>query len=142
MAHFAEIDQNNKVLRVVVGCNQDVANNGGELSEQAAEHFKKVCPLSIHGVKWVQTSYNSNFRGHFAGVGNTWNPELNIFVAGEQPFSSWTLNTQKGIWEAPVEKHSNLNSKMVVWNEEILQWVINPDYDITEEQIQTLTNNT
>ena len=55
MAHFAEIDSDNKVLRVVVACNDDVNANGGDQSESAAEHFKTVAPLSILGVKWVQT---------------------------------------------------------------------------------------
>jgi hypothetical protein len=55
MAHFAELDENNVVLRIVVACNQDIANNGGEQSEQAAEHFKTVLPFSSNGVKWVQT---------------------------------------------------------------------------------------
>ena len=40
MAHFAELDSNNTVLRVVVACNQDIANNGGEQSEQAAKHLE------------------------------------------------------------------------------------------------------
>jgi phage shock protein PspC (stress-responsive transcriptional regulator) len=80
MAHFAELDLNNKVLRVVVACNQNIANNGGEQSEQAAEHFKTIAPFSSNGVKWVQTSYNRNFRKQFAGIGYTYNVEKNIFV--------------------------------------------------------------
>jgi hypothetical protein len=64
MAHFAEIDLNGKVLRVNCACNQDIANNGGEQSEQAAKHFETTSPLSENGVKWVQTSYNHNFRNN------------------------------------------------------------------------------
>ena len=41
MANFAELNSNNKVLRIVYTCNQDVADNGGDLSEQAAKHQKK-----------------------------------------------------------------------------------------------------
>jgi hypothetical protein len=52
MAHFAEIDLNNKVLRIVAACDQDVSNNGGNQSEKAAEYFKTVCPLSENGIKW------------------------------------------------------------------------------------------
>jgi len=65
MAHFAEIDKNNKVLRVVVACDQDIADNGGDQSEQAAEHFKTVCPFSSTGIKWVQTSYNNNLLSSY-----------------------------------------------------------------------------
>ena len=100
MAHFAELDINNKVLRVVVGCNQDVANNGGELSEQAAEQFKTVCPLSENGIKWVQTSYNNNFRKQYAGIGFTFDSTKNKFIA-PQPFASWSLDSNDD-WQAPV----------------------------------------
>jgi len=70
MAHFTELDSNNKVLKVVVACNQDIANNGGEQSVAAATHFESVLPLSSQGVKYVQTSYNSNAPGS-AGSGDT-----------------------------------------------------------------------
>jgi len=100
MAHFAEIDLNNKVLRVVVACNQDIANNGGEQSEQAAEHFKTVCPLSENGVKWVQTSYNNNFRKKYAGIGHTFDSTKNKFISA-QPFASWSLDANDD-WQAPV----------------------------------------
>jgi len=72
MAHFAEIDINGKVLRVVVACNQDIANNGGEQSNQAAQHFATVVPLSNDGVKWVQTSYSNSFRKHYASTNYTY----------------------------------------------------------------------
>jgi hypothetical protein len=100
MAHFAEIDLNNKVLRVVVACNQDIANNGGEQSEKAAEHFKTVCPLSENGVKWLQTSYNHNFRKRFAGIGDTYDINKNKFIA-PQPFASWSLDSNDD-WQAPI----------------------------------------
>jgi hypothetical protein len=50
MAHFAELDKDNKVIRVVVACNIDIANNGGELSEQAAKNFESICPFLENGV--------------------------------------------------------------------------------------------
>jgi len=46
MAHFAEIDNNGKVLRVVVACNKDIADNGGEQSEEASKYFENICPFS------------------------------------------------------------------------------------------------
>lgn len=84
MAHFAEIDRNNKVLRVVVACNQDIVNNGGEQSTQAAEHFKSIIPLSPLGVRWVQCSYNNNFRGIFphAHLNDYYDEQLDKFVSG------------------------------------------------------------
>ena len=61
MAHFAEIDSNNKVLRVLV------VDNAHE--DRGAEYLSVDCNL---GGTWVQTSYNANFGGKFAGVGDTW----------------------------------------------------------------------
>jgi len=100
MAHFAEIDLNNRVIRIVVACNQDIANNGGEQSEQAAEHFKTVCPLLENGVKWVQTSYNSNFRKQYAGIGSTFDSIKDKFIA-IQTHPSWSLDDNDD-WQAPV----------------------------------------
>jgi len=125
MGHFAELDENNKVIRVLVSCNQDIANNGGELSEQAANHFATICPLSINGVKWVQTSYNSNFRKQYAGIGFTYDPIKDKFIS-PPPFASWNLDNNDN-WQAPVPKPSlteeqKLERKRYIWNEENLSW--------------------
>ena len=100
MGHFAELNEDNVVLRVVKACNQDIVNNGGEQSEQAAEHFKKICPFSLNGVKWVQTSYNNNFRKQYAGIGYTFDSTKNKFIS-PQPFASWSLDANDD-WQAPV----------------------------------------
>ncbi len=123
MAHFAEIDSDNKVLRVVVACNDDVNANGGDQSESAAEHFKTVAPLSILGVKWVQTSFNSNFRNTFAGIGSTYDEANDVFIS-LQPYPSWVLNNFK--WEPPVSKpEENIDNPVVyIWDEDNQQWVI------------------
>jgi len=101
MGHFAELDKNNKVLRVLTACNQDIANNGGEQSEQAALHFQSLNKFSEGGVKWVQTSYNSNFRCTMASIGCFYNEEFDVFIH-PQPFPSWILNNTTWIWEAPI----------------------------------------
>jgi hypothetical protein len=121
MAHFAELDSNNKVLRVVVACNQDIANHGGDQSEQAAEYFKTVCPLSVNGVKWIQTSYNNNFRGKFAGIGDTYDVNKNKFIA-EQPYPSWVLNNNDH-WEAPIPcPDITIDNILRIWNESNQSW--------------------
>jgi hypothetical protein len=127
MAHFAELNINNKVLRVVVACNQDIANNGGEQSEQAAEHFKKVCKLSENGVKWVQTSYNNSFRKKYAGTGDIFDPLKNKFIS-EQPFPSWSLDANDD-WQAPVTYPSittygdNVKYIIIKWDEVNTRWL-------------------
>jgi CRISPR/Cas system CMR subunit Cmr6 (Cas7 group RAMP superfamily) len=128
MAHFVEIDLNNIVLRVVRACDNDIANNGGEQSEQAAEHFKTICPLSINGVKWIQTSYNNNFRKKYARIGDTFDSTKNKFIS-PQPFASWSLDSNDD-WKAPVPmpfltKEEKLEGKAYIWNENTLSWDIN-----------------
>jgi len=100
MAHFAELDINNKVLRVLTACNQDIANNGGEQSEQAALHFQSLNQFSFNGVKWVQTSYNNNFRKQYAAINYTYDPLKNKFIV-PQPYLSWSLNDNDD-WQAPI----------------------------------------
>jgi hypothetical protein len=100
MAHFAELDSNNIVLAVKVACNIDIQNNGGEKSEQAATHFESVVPLSEQGVKYVQTSYNHNFRKQYAGIGMIYDPVKDKFL-NPQPYASWSLDSNDD-WQAPL----------------------------------------
>lgn len=71
MAHFAEIDSNGVVLRVLVVANEN--------ESRGQEFLANDCDL---GGTWVQTSYNANFGGKFAGVGDTW--DGTNFIAPEQ----------------------------------------------------------
>jgi hypothetical protein len=132
MAHFAEIDSNNIVLRVVVACNQDIANNGGELSEQAAEHFKKTCPLSENGVKWVQTSYNINFRKKYASKNDVFDFAKDKFIS-PQPYPSWSLDANDD-WQAPItyptittyggpNEQGIYNKYLISWDENTQKWL-------------------
>jgi hypothetical protein len=100
MAHYAELDINNKVIRVLTACNQDIATHGGELSEEAANYFGTYTPFSENGVKWVQTSYNNNFRKQYAGIGYMFDSTKNKFIS-PQPFASWSLDSNDD-WKAPV----------------------------------------
>lgn len=70
MSHFAELDENNIVLRVVVCDNDDP--NGDEGYQWLIDNL---------GGRWVQTSYNNNFRGVFAGIGYRYDAELDVFKA-------------------------------------------------------------
>jgi hypothetical protein len=133
MAHFAEIDSNNKVIRVLVACNQDIANNGGEQSEQAAKAFEIVVPLSENGIKWVQTSYNNNFRKQFAGKDYTYDSVKNVFIK-PKPFASWSLDSNND-WQAPISYPvtyilSTSYPDSYLWNEQNQTWDI--------EQIQEI----
>jgi hypothetical protein len=69
MAHWAELDKNNKVIRVTVGDNNDPAGDEG---------YQWL--IDNLGGRWVQTSYNNNFRGIFAGIGMTYDEVNDVFI--------------------------------------------------------------
>lgn len=82
MAHFAELDENNLVLRVVVVSNAELDSNGAESESKGIDFLQ-----SLYGHRrWVQTSYNGSIRGAFAGIGYRYDSQANEFV--EQPSSS------------------------------------------------------
>lgn len=70
MSHFAEIDNDNKVIRVLVGDNNDP--RGDEGYQWLIDNL---------GGTWVKTSYNNNIRGTFAGIGYQYDSENDIFIA-------------------------------------------------------------
>jgi hypothetical protein len=78
MAYFAEIDQTNTVLQVIAVNNSDVDNYPFPESEPVGQAY--IASLGIEG-QWLQTSYNANFRGVYAGPGYTYDVALDVFVA-------------------------------------------------------------
>jgi hypothetical protein len=76
MAHFAELDENNIVLRVIVVHNNELLDGEENESEQLGIDF---C-VAHFGGRWVQTSYNNNFRGFFAGIGWSYDPIKDEFI--------------------------------------------------------------
>lgn len=80
MAHFAQLDQNNQVTQVIVLSNAAVGDEY-PASESVGQSFI-ADTLKLDGV-WKQTSYNGNFRGRYAGIGYTYDEELDEFVAPE-----------------------------------------------------------
>lgn len=113
MAHFAEIGLNNKVLRVVVVNNADCMDPEGNEVEEIGATFCR----NLLGGTWVQTSYNSNFRKHYAGIDFTYDPTLDAFIP-PKPYPSWVLDTETCLWTAPVPAPGD----NYVWNEELQRW--------------------
>jgi len=126
MAHFAELDENNVVLRVIVVHNNVLLDENGNEQEALGVAFCE----SLFGSRWKQTSYNSNFRVRYAGQGDTYNEQLNAFVP-PKPFPSWVLNNTTASYEAPIPLPSDANSDSMDpnervyynWNEELGNWV-------------------
>jgi hypothetical protein len=105
MSHWAEIDENNIVLRVLVG-------NNSEPDE--GEAF-----MNSLGGTWVKTSYNGNIRKNYAGIGYSYDSERDAFIS-PKPFDSWTLDEETCRWEAPVPYPTD--GKVYSWNEDITNW--------------------
>ena len=101
MSHFAELDENNVVVRVLVGDN-DMPNEGYDWFVETL------------GGRWVQTSYNGNFRGTFAGIGFLYNEELDIFVNPPKDKNSKNLAYDIKI---PVELHPYPTTVVILGDE-------------------------
>jgi hypothetical protein len=114
MAHFAELDENNKVLRVLVVNNEVLLNEDGTESEQKGIDFLK----SILGGNWVQTSYNHSFRKRYAGYNFTYDPVKNVFIP-PKPYASWSLNEETCDWVPPIPQPDTGSYE---WDEENQQW--------------------
>jgi hypothetical protein len=116
MAHFAELDENNIVLRVTVVANEVLLDeNGIEQESLGLKHLEHL------GGRWVQTSYNHNIRGRFAGIGMYYDAQKDLFYDPIKPFNSWTLNENNGEWESPTPYPSD--EKRYEWNEDSLSWI-------------------
>jgi len=124
MAHFAELNSSNEVLRVVVISNDDVDSNGGDYSTSAETFVASIVPHQTGGVSWKQTSYNNNARKQYAGVGYTYDSSKNKFIA-PQPYNSWSLDSNDD-WQAPVTYPSTdevgSNVLLIDWDESNLRW--------------------
>lgn len=86
MAHFAEIDSDNKVIRVLLVPD--------EFEDRGAEYLAEDLGM---GGTWIQTSYNSRIRGKYAGIGDTYDPKKDLFIAPPQM-----------VVEAPAEEPSDV----------------------------------
>ena len=99
MAHFAQLDENNVVTQVIVVSNDDTSDsNGVEVESIGVAFCQKLLGADTN---WKQTSYNSNMRVRYAGIGYSYNAELDAFVA-PQPFASWTLDSDTADWVSPL----------------------------------------
>jgi hypothetical protein len=127
MAHFSQLDENNIVTQVIVVANEDTSDsNGIEVEEIGVAFCKKLLGADT---RWVQTSYNGNFRVRYAGIGYLWSEELSAFIP-PKPFDSWVLNEETADWESPLGPAPELTEEEVEsrsfykWDEENQEWVL------------------
>ena len=127
MAHFAKINKaTNEVMHVSVVDNWNcVDGEGNEVEAIGVAYLEKV-----HGVHddvyWKQTSYNSNIRKNYAGIGMKYDSARDAFIS-EKPYASWVLDEATCRWEAPVPMPSDAGtgnpSKIYRWDEDTTNWV-------------------
>lgn len=126
MAHFAELDKNNVVIRVVVVANEDIKTLSGKESERIGLDFLE----KLYGHRrWKQTSYNSfggihsrgksNMRKNFASIGSEFKSHTNSFIF-KKPFPSWRLEALSGLWGPPISMPKDNN--LYKWKEDTLKW--------------------
>ena len=106
MAHFAELDDNNIVLRVI-------------RVDDAHEADGESWCNNFAGGNWKQTSYNGNMRYNYAGIGYTYDADADAFYA-PQPYPSWSLDGVY-VWQAPTPHPDD--GERYFWNEAALAWV-------------------
>jgi hypothetical protein len=109
MAHFAELDKDNIVVRVVVVPDEHQHRGHDFLSED----------LDLGG-RWVQTSYNGSMRKKYAGIGDTFDERRDAFIP-PKPHDSWLMDEATCLWNAPIAKPTD--GKRYDWDEDTLSWV-------------------
>ena len=117
MAHWAEVDGDSVVVRVLVGNNADPDEGHQWL-------------LNNLGGTWVKTSYNTSggvhseggtpLRKNYAGIGYTYDSARDAFIP-PKPFASWALDEETCFWNAPIPMPVE-EGKMFTWNEETTSW--------------------
>ena len=116
MAYFAELDDNNIVLRVIV------------VDDKHAEEGVAWCENFYDGGIWIQTSITGSIRKNYAGIGHIYDAERDAFIA-PQPFPSWVLNEETCIYESPTphpvlaEDFQGHQADRYYWDEDSLSWI-------------------
>jgi len=131
MAHFAEIDENNIVRRVIVVANNNTMSNGGVEDESIGEVFCQS--LFGEDTKWKKTSYNGNIRYRFAAIGDTYDASRDAFIPGRpvdrdgDVCNSWVIDDTRVDWISPLGDPPTLTdaeeaaSKYYIWDESAYQ---------------------
>jgi hypothetical protein len=108
MAHYAFLDDDNLVVEVIVGIDENELIDGIDPETWYGQFRKKKCK---------RTSYNHKIRKQFAGLGFFYDEINDVFIA-PKPFPSWSLNDNFD-WEAPLPRPS----EDFYWNEDLMEWV-------------------
>lgn len=117
MAHFAQLDDQNKVVQVIVVHNNELLDEHGVEQEAKGAEFCR----NLFGGTWLQTSYNGNMRKNYAGVGFTYDSQRDAFIP-PKPYVSWVLDEATCCWEAPVPYPTD--GERYTWDEATASWIL------------------
>lgn len=130
MSHFAKLDENNIVVFVTVGRQEDNGKEA-ELSARTGDVYKQTSYNTRGGIHYdpntnqPSADQSKALRKNYAGIGYTYDPVLDAFIP-PKPFPSWVLNEQTCLWESPTPMPQD--GKMYVWDENTQSWVeYNPE---------------
>lgn len=122
MAHFARLDDTNHVVEVIKVGNDDILDENGVESEEIG---KQVCQFHFPNTRWVQTSYNGNFRGEYAAKGKYFHEQLNIFCIGCPPEKrGYVYDPDQDEWVPPTPAPASGEGRQVKWNPENGSWYV------------------
>jgi hypothetical protein len=126
MAHYAFINNENIVVNVITGVDENIIQidlDGTEVggSSEAWETFY-LNQSGLQNCICKRTSYNNNIRKQYAGIGYTYDPVNDVFIV-PQPHLSWLLD-ENFDWQPPVSRPTINENQICLWDENTLQWII------------------
>ena len=124
MAHYAFLNDNNIVTEVITGVDEDQKDDlpeGFDSWEDWYADFRgQTCKrTSYNTVGNAHTGEGTAYRGNYAGIGYTFDPENDVFYA-PKPYSKWVLNESSWTWEAPEDMPDD--GKEYIWNDNKGEW--------------------
>jgi hypothetical protein len=121
MAHFAQLDEKNFVIKMIVVHNNEMIDNGVENEEKGIAFCKKLLGADT---RWIQTSYNGTFRKNYAGIGYKYDANLDAFIPPKpEMFPSFVLDETTAKWKPPVDRPTDTVYR---WDEPSVSWVAVP----------------
>lgn len=126
MSHFAKLNENNIVIDVLVGRQEDDGQEEA-LCLRTGDVYKQTSYNTRGGVHYnpdtgePSADQTKAFRKNYAAIGDTYDAERDAFIS-PKPFTSWILNEQTCIWEAPTPYPTG-TGKVYDWSEETTSWV-------------------
>ena len=118
MAHFAQLNENNVVLQVIVVHNNELLDDNNQEIETLGVAFCQS--LFGQDTVWRQTSYNASIRKNYAGVGFNYDADRDAFIP-PKPFPSWVLDEDTCLWGAPTPMPTEGGPYQ--WDEATTSWV-------------------